>query len=108
MISLSPSAVREINRLKSKLANPEMSFRLQVQSGGCSGLVYHMGFDAANSRDRIYQCNGLSVVVDEESYRYVENLNLDYSEDLMGGAFRFHNPKSVSVCGCGNSFAVEI
>lgn len=105
MINVSAAAIREINRLKSKLANPEMLFRLQVRSGGCSGLVYHMTFDGSNSSDRIYQCNGLSVVVDEQSDKYINDLNLDYSEDLMGGAFRFHNPKSVSVCGCGNSFS---
>lgn len=105
MINVSAAAIREINRLKSKLANREMLFRLQVQSGGCSGLVYHMMFDVSNSSDRIYQCNGLSVVVDEHSDKYINDLNLDYSEDLMGGAFRFHNPKSVSVCGCGNSFS---
>lgn len=105
MIDLSPAAVREIKRLKSKLANPEMLFRLQVQSGGCSGLVYHMTFDVSNSSDRIYEFNGLNIVVDAQSNEYINHLKLDYSEDLMGGAFRFHNPKAVAVCGCGNSFS---
>jgi len=107
MINLSPAAVREINRLKSKLANPEMLFRLQVQAGGCSGWVYQMTFDVLNSSDRLYQCNGLNIVVDEKSDQYINDLNLDYSEDLMGGAFRFHNPKAVSTCGCGNSFSTN-
>lgn len=107
MISLSPAAVREINRLKSKLANPEMLFRLKVEAGGCYGLVYQMTFDVPNSSDRVYQCNGLAVVLDSESDKHINNLNLDYSEDLMGGAFRFHNPKAVSTCGCGNSFSTN-
>lgn len=105
MIDLSPAAVREIKRLKSKLANPEMLFRLQVQSGGCSGFVYHMTFDVSNSSDRIYESNGLNIVIDAQSNEYINDLKLDYSEDLMGGAFRFHNPKAIAVCGCGNSFS---
>jgi Fe-S cluster assembly iron-binding protein IscA len=32
---------------------------------------------------------------------------LDYSEDLMGGGFRFHNPNAIETCGCGNSFRLE-
>ncbi|MCJ8281054.1 MAG: iron-sulfur cluster assembly accessory protein, partial [Rivularia sp. ALOHA_DT_140] len=30
-----------------------------------------------------------------------------YSEDLMGGGFRFYNPKAETICGCGNSFSVN-
>ncbi|WP_143438253.1 iron-sulfur cluster assembly accessory protein, partial [Hydrocoleum sp. CS-953] len=37
---------------------------------------------------------------------YLNGLTLDYSEDLMGGGFRFNNPNAKVVCGCGNSFSV--
>jgi iron-sulfur cluster assembly protein len=32
---------------------------------------------------------------------------LDYSEDLMGGGFRFHNPNAAQSCSCGNSFSIK-
>jgi iron-sulfur cluster assembly accessory protein len=108
MIYLSPSAANEIKRLRSKQSNPDILFRLQVQAGGCSGLFYNTTFDeAVMEGDRVYNCNGISVVVDAQSLSYVSDLTLDYSEDLMGGGFRFHNPQAIASCGCGNSFSVN-
>lgn len=105
MITISPAAIKEISRLKSKLANPEALFRLQVQPGGCSGWIYKLNFDPPNQSDRLYESNGINIIVDPGSIEYLNGLTLDYSEDLMGGAFRFHNPNALTFCGCGNSFS---
>ena len=105
MITISPTAIKEISRLKSKLSNPEALFRLQVQPGGCSGWIYSLNFALPTQGDRLYQSNGIDIVVDPNSIKYLNGLTLDYSEDLMGGAYRFHNPNAVTFCGCGNSFS---
>jgi iron-sulfur cluster assembly accessory protein len=108
MINLSKAAAGEIRRLQLRRQNPETRLRLGVQSGGCAALYYTIDFDKTmNPGDRVYDCGGISVIVDEQSLNYIEDLTLDYSEDLMGGGFRFHNPKAVESCGCGNSFRVE-
>jgi iron-sulfur cluster assembly accessory protein len=108
MIQLKPAAIKEIKRLQSKEQRLDARFRLGVEPGGCSGFFYTLGFDTAvDPNDSIYDCNGISVVVDASSLNYVRDLTLDYSEDLMGGGFRFHNPLSVASCGCGNSFSVN-
>lgn len=109
MIHLSPPAANEIRRLLSKQLNPNMCFRLQVQPGGCSGLFYDMTFDeAASEGDQVYNCKGIPVVVDAQTLNYISGLTLDYSEDLMGGGFRFHNPNAIAPCGCGNSFSTKM
>lgn len=108
MIRLKPAAVKEIKRLQSKRPNQNLFFRLQVQAGGCSGLLYCLSFAAvANPDDAIYDCSGVTVVLDRQSLNYVGTLMLDYSEDLMGGGFRFQNSQAIASCGCGNSFAVD-
>lgn len=108
MILLSTTAANEIRRLKSKQHNPNLLFRLQVQAGGCSGLFYDMTFDeAVRQGDRVYECSGITIVVDPQSLNYINNLKIDYSEDLMGGGFRFHNPTAIAICGCGNSFSTN-
>ena len=85
-----------------------MCFRLQVQPGGCSGWFYDMTFDeAASQGDQVYNCKGIAVVVDAQTLNYISGLTLDYSEDLMGGGFRFHNPNAIASCGCGNSFSTS-
>jgi iron-sulfur cluster assembly accessory protein len=107
MIHLSPAAVSEIKRLKSRQQQPNQLFRLAVKLGGCSGWYYDISFDEiASSGDRTFECEGIQVVIDAESFNYVDGLTIDYSEDLMGGAFRFYNPQANASCGCGNSFAV--
>lgn len=108
MINISKAAVGEIKRLQVKRQNPEARLRLGVQRGGCADFYYTIDFDEAmNPGDQLYECGGLSVIVDPESLNYIIQLTLDYSEDLMGGGFRFHNPNTVETCGCGNSFRVE-
>jgi len=108
MIHLSTTAANEIKRLRAKQPKPNMLFRLQVQAGGCSDLFYDMKFDEEiRLGDRLYDCSGIPVVVDEQTLNYISELTLDYSEDLMGGGFRFHNPAAITFCGCGNSFSTS-
>lgn len=108
MIHLSQSAISEIQRIKAKHPNPAAMFRLGVQAGGCADFYYTLALDPIQtSSDQIFSCDGVQVVIDSQSLQYLENLNLDYSEDLMGGGFRFDNPQALSNCGCGNSFSIE-
>ena len=108
MIHLSTAAVEEIRRLLLKQIKPNTLFRLQVQSGGCSGLFYDMRFDeTVGKEDRLYDCEGISIVVDAQSMTYISGITIDYTEDLMGGGFRFHNPLAFALCGCGNSFSTS-
>ena len=107
MIQLSPTAAQEILRLKARRSNhTNLRFRLRVQAAGCLGLLYGMDFDQQlNADDRTCEVSGVSIVIDADSLRWVSGLRVDYSEDLMGGGFRFHNPTAIETCGCGNSFA---
>lgn len=108
MINLSKAAVDEIRRLQSKRQQSQTRVRLGVKVGGCAEFYYTLDFDdTLNSSDRVYDCSGISVVVDEQSFDSLADLSLDYSEDLMGGGFRFHNPKAIETCGCGNSFRLS-
>lgn len=108
MIQLSPSAAAEVKRLRSKRQESELRLRLGVQSSGCSGLSYAMDLDhQLQAGDRVYESDGIQIVIDDASLNYLEGLVIDYSEDLMGGGFRFHNPNAGQTCGCGNSFALR-
>ncbi|NET02302.1 MAG: iron-sulfur cluster assembly accessory protein [Sphaerospermopsis sp. SIO1G1] len=106
MIHLSPAATNEIARLKLK-QQPQILFRLQVKSGGCSGWIYDLAFDeVVNSEDQVIDIQNVQLVIDKETIKYIDGLTLDYSEDLMGGGFRFYNPIATSTCSCGNSFSI--
>ena len=105
MIHLSQAAASEIGWIKSK-QQPNVLFRLAVKSGGCSGFFYDMSFDEAMKvGDQIFNLDDIQVVIDATSLNYLNGLRVDYSEDLMGGGFRFQNPQAIATCGCGNSFS---
>ncbi|MBW4470960.1 MAG: iron-sulfur cluster assembly accessory protein [Stenomitos rutilans HA7619-LM2] len=107
MIHLSQAAISEILRLKAKRNNPELLFRLGIQPSACLSLSYVMTFDmVVHSNDELFSCSGIQVVIDAHSLSAVTGLTLDYSEDLMGGGFRFHNPNAIRSCGCGNAFSL--
>ncbi len=107
MIEISKAAIAEIVRMQSVREQNTSKFRIGFASGGCDDFHYTIDLiDAISERDRVYDINGVSVSIDLQQLGYFDNLKLDYSEDLMGGGFRFQNPLATTVCGCGNSFSM--
>ena len=79
-----------------------------MKSGGCADWFYDLAFDTTvQPQDQVLELQNLCVIIDPESLNYINELSLDYSEDLMGGGFRFHNPQATSTCSCGNSFSIS-
>ncbi len=93
---------------------------MKVVGGGCSGFAYDMAFDEVQDGetvrpattedpkqelDRLYQIDGVNLVVDEMSLMYMLGTEIDYVEELAATGFKFNNPQSSS-CACGSSFSV--
>ena len=109
MISLTEAALAKVKGIleQEKASLPDGGLRVYVQGGGCSGFSYGMVLDEVTEGDQIYETNGIKVIVDPMSLRYLEGAEVDYKEDLMGGGFAIKNPNAVSTCGCGHSFNTE-
>ncbi len=110
MINFTPNAIAEVNRLHSSLDQPQDYFRIKVSNGGCAELVYSLSFDnQADTGDRqfVIPDSNIILIADNHSYRFLENMEIDFIEDLMGGAFQFRNPQAFSQCTCGLSFNIE-
>ena len=102
MIQFTPAAIAEIDRLRRRQATDEAYLRISVQSKGCLGQSYHLTF--VNQPDPSdYLVQG-SIAIAAETLDLLRGMSVDYSEDLMGGNFRFDNPQAVENCGCGISF----
>ena len=81
--------------------------RVGVTSGGCSGLSYNLEFDKEQKpEDKLFEDNGVRIVVDKKSFLYLVGMTLEYSGGLNGKGFIFNNPNASRTCGCGESFAV--
>ena len=81
--------------------------RVGVKSGGCSGLSYDLKFDKSQSEgDKLFEDNGVKIVVDTKSFLYLIGTTLEYSGGLNGTGFVFSNPNANRTCGCGESFSL--
>ncbi|PZE21308.1 iron-sulfur cluster insertion protein ErpA [Paenibacillus xerothermodurans] len=108
MIKISESASDKIKELLANEETPDLFLRLSVKAGGCSGFSYGMGFDdKLADTDKFFELNGLRVVVDEESARYLYGVEIDFKDTGMGGGFTIENPNAVATCGCGSSFKMK-
>jgi iron-sulfur cluster assembly accessory protein len=106
MISLTSAAVGKVKGIldQEKGSLSEGGLRIYVQGGGCSGFSYGMVLDEIGEGDQIFETEGIKVIVDPMSLRYLEGAEVDYKDDLMGGGFAIKNPNATSTCGCGHSF----
>jgi iron-sulfur cluster insertion protein len=106
-VSLSATAARRIAALIAAEGNPALMLRLAVSGGGCSGFQYGFSFDdARNEDDRVFERDGVKLVVDDTSLDLLVGAEVDFVEDLVGSSFQVRNPNASSSCGCGSSFSV--
>ncbi len=81
--------------------------RVSVAGGGCSGFQYKFDTERAKADDDIViEKSGATVLIDPISLDYMAGAEIDFVDDLIGSAFKVHNPKATASCGCGTSFAL--
>ena len=56
--------------------------------------------------NKVFEDNGVRVVVDKKSFLYLVGTTLEYSGGLNGTGFVFNNPNANRTCGCGESFSL--
>jgi iron-sulfur cluster assembly protein len=107
-ILITDKAVSQIKKVKlENKINESFGLRIGVKGGGCSGLIYSLGFDSeAKEGDSIFVIKDVKLFVDGKSLFYLNGTELDYSDGLTGRGFVFNNPNAAKECGCGNSFGV--
>ncbi len=105
-VHLTEAAVKQVKNLMEEQNLQNVVLRMGVKGGGCSGLSYSLEFDAeVGPHDKVFDVDGIRVVMDAKSYLYLIGITLDYVTQGLTGGFTFLNPKAKSTCGCGTSFS---
>lgn len=110
IVTLTQTAVSEIKRLISEQAfeGENLSLRLAVRGGGCSGFQWKLELDPDEPKDKdlIVEQDGIRVLVDPRSALYVDGTNIDYLNDINKRGFLCTNSSIKTTCGCGSSFSL--
>jgi len=107
MITLTDRAAQEVKTIieQQNLPTESTFLRVGVKGGGCSGFSYTLDLtDHASEMDEQWDQSGVKVICDSKSHLYLQGVNIDFKDEVMGRGFVFKNPNATSTCGCGSSF----
>ena len=106
MITITEQASNHLASTAKDMVNVEFS----VEGGGCSGMNYELKFTDREPTDQdqviCFAKGTMKLIVPFASYVYLTGTEIDFSNDLLNGGFKFGNPQAERTCGCGTSFSV--
>jgi iron-sulfur cluster assembly protein len=107
-VILTEVAAKEIKTIiaQQELDAAKVRLRVGVKGGGCSGFSYILDLtETQKDTDEVFEQHGVMVIIDPKSLLYLEGVQIDFREEIMGRGFVFNNPNASATCGCGSSFS---
>ncbi len=105
-VTVSSRAAKRIATILSGEGGGAM-LRLAVTGGGCSGFQYNFALDGTRmDDDLLIEEEGAKILIDPVSLDFLAGSEIDFTDDLIGQAFKVNNPNATASCGCGTSFSV--
>ncbi|KAL7247810.1 hypothetical protein ACSBR2_002675 [Camellia fascicularis] len=89
-VHMTDNCVRKMKELQTDEASrKENMLRLSIEAGGCSGFQYNFSLDdKTNADDRLFERDGVKLVVDKISFDFVKGSSVDYVEELIRSGFQ--------------------
>ena len=105
-ITISQKAATELKKIiKEQEFDVDKCFlKVSTVAGGCAGFEYRIDImDNKEENDNSFESNGINIICDLKSSIFINDLKIDWQEDLTKMGFIF-NDSDMSGCGCGKSF----
>ncbi len=107
LMTVSDKAAGHITALLAKDTDA-IGLRVGVKSGGCSGLMYDIGYaHERKPHEDVVEDNGVTLFIDPTVVMFLIGSEMDFQEDKFQSGFVFNNPNELDRCGCGESFRVD-
>lgn len=104
-IVLTSGAAEKVAALLAQEGRDDLSLRVAVQPGGCSGLRYQLYFDDRSmDGDTVLTYGTVKVVTDKMSTPYLMGATIDFVDTISKQGFTIDNPNAQGSCACGDSF----
>ena len=104
-ISLTPTAVSEVKRIKmSQNLDGETFLRISILGGGCSGMQYALNFDTVFdvAADTKYDFDGVTLATLKKFDPHFDGTEIDYVVSPTGSGFVIENPNFPKFAGCAH------
>ncbi|MDA2986779.1 MAG: iron-sulfur cluster assembly accessory protein [Actinomycetota bacterium] len=102
---LTDGAASKVKALLDSEGRDDLSLRVAVQPGGCSGLRYQLFFDDRSlDGDVVKDFDGVAGVTDRMSAPYLSGATIDFVDTIEKQGFTIDNPNAGGSCACGDSF----
>ena len=100
MIRLTKRAVEQTLHMQGETPRWQgQGLRLWVSGKNCEGLLYGVTFDKPSPEDRVIIQNGIAILVDPDTARYVEGSEIDFVDDERGQGYLVDNPNKKRFAG---------
>jgi iron-sulfur cluster assembly accessory protein len=104
-VLLTDTAATKVKGLLEAEGRDDLSLRIAVQPGGCSGLRYQLFFDDRSlDGDIVKDFGGVAVVTDRMSAPYLMGATIDFVDTIEKQGFTIDNTNAGGSCACGDSF----
>ncbi len=104
-ILLTEAAAKKVQALAASEPDTDLSLRISVAPGGCSGLRYQLALDdETHEGDIEAEHHGVKVVTDKMSAPYLAGATIDFVDTIQQQGFTIDNPNAAGSCACGDSF----
>ncbi len=104
-VALTDVAAQKVRSLLEAEGRDDLSLRIAVQPGGCSGLRYQLYFDDRElDGDVAADYDGVKVVTDKMSAPYLSGASIHFVDTIQQQGFTIDNPNAQGSCACGDSF----
>lgn len=105
-LRLTPAAVEQVKKVIEAQGFEGYFLSIRVVPAGCSGFGYDLNLvKDAKQGDLTWEQDGVSILTDALSTKYLGGTEVDYVVGETGAGFKFENPNAKSSCGCGSSFS---
>ena len=91
-IRLTEGALAEARKLAADPERAGHALRSYIDGKGCDGFFYGVAFDTRGERDMAYEQDGLPMLVDPESLRFMYGSSVSWVDDERGRGFLVENP----------------
>ena len=108
-LTITDKAAELVKNTMAEIETEDPHLYLYVAGGGCSGLQYGLAVSEGEPEidDVVVFDNGIKIVVEGKSVKYLDGAVITYKEDGLMKGFKNENPNAAKSCGCGSTFSVE-